>query len=126
MKRALRWLDAGGAWGLILFGCLHNFLGAPHLFHEISDRLFWFVSAGLALWYSGAVNLVRQAVASRFAVWTAVPVNLTLLAFVTAFGLHSGAISRPDGMLLVAIAAIETAFSLVQAFSPDSVRTQSA
>ena len=126
MKRAVRWLDAAGAWGLLLFGCLHNFVGAPHLFHAISDSLFWFVSAGLALWYSGAVNLVRQSARSRFAVWTAVPVNLTLLAFVTAFGLHSGAIARPDGLLLVAIAAIETIFSLVHAFSPDSPRTQSA
>src|SRR5215217_7227112 len=105
MRRAIRWLDAAGAWGLILFGCLHNFFGAPRLFHGISDSLFWFVSAGLALWYSGAVNLVRQSSKSRFAVWTAVPVNLTLLAFVTAFGLHSGAIARPDGMLLILIAA---------------------
>jgi hypothetical protein len=125
MRRAMRWLDAAGAWGLVLFGCLHNFFGAPRLFHNISDSLFWFVSAGLALWYSGAVNLVRQSERSRFAVWTAVPVNLTLLAFVTAFGLHSGAIARPDGMLLVAIAAIETIFSLVQAFSTDSPLTQS-
>ena len=125
MKRPMRWLDAAGAWGLILFGCLHNFYGAPTLFDGMSEDLLWFVSAGLALWYAGAANLVRQSVRSRMATWTCLAVNLTLLAFVTAFGLHSGAIARPDGMLLVGIAAIETIFALIQSGALLSARTQS-
>ena len=125
MKRPMRWLDAAGAWGLILFGCLHNFYGAPTLFDGMSEDLLWFVSAGLALWYAGAANLVRQSVQSRLAAWSCLAVDLTLLAFVTAFGLHSGAIARPDGMLLIGIAAIETIFALIQSIALLSARTQS-
>src|SRR5687768_4855098 len=90
MPRAMRWLDAAGAWGLVLIGCMHNFLGAPARFQAIGDDLFWFLSAGLALWYAGASNLVRQAGSSRAATIASVPVNLTLLAFIGAHGLHTG------------------------------------
>lgn len=121
----MRWLDAAGAWGLILFGSLHNFYGAPTLFDGMSEDLLWFVSAGLALWYAGAANLVRQSVSSPMATWSCLAVNLTLLAFVTAFGLHGGAIARPDGMLLVGTAAIETVFALIQSAALLSARTQS-
>ena len=125
MPRAIRWLDAAGAWGLILIGCLHNFYGAPASFDGLSDDLFWFVSAGLALWYAGAFNLVRQAAPSRITAWPCLAVDLSLLAFVAAFGLHSGAIARPDGMLLVGLAAIETLFAAAQSASSLSARTQS-
>src|SRR5687767_2400450 len=54
MAKALRWLDSAAAWGLILIGCLHNFLAAPASFDRLSADLFWFLSAGLALWYAGA------------------------------------------------------------------------
>ena len=84
MPRAMRWLDSAAAWGLILIGCLHNFLGAPASFDGLSADLFWFLSAGLALWYAGAANLVRQLAPSRAAILACVAVNLTLLAFVAA------------------------------------------
>ena len=126
MKRAMRWLDAAGAWGLVLIGCLHNFVSAPMRFDGVSDDLFWFLSAGLALWYAGAANLVRQAGALRAAILASVPVNLTLLALIFAQGLHSGQLAGAGGILLVSLAVIETLFSLVQAFSPASARTQSA
>ena len=118
MPKAARWLDAAGAWGLVLIGCLHNFLGAPARFQGISDDLFWFLSAGLALWYAGASNLVRQAGSSRAAIIASVPVNLTLLAFICAHGLHTGDIKGAGGILLVSLAAIETLFSLRQAVRP--------
>ncbi|MGZ8283644.1 MAG: hypothetical protein ACXWUN_11960 [Allosphingosinicella sp.] len=117
MRRALRLADATGAWGLILIGCLHNFVGAPALFDTVSEDLFWFLSAGLALWYAGAVNLIRQYAPSRLATYLCGAVNLTLLAFVVASGLNSGEIKGAGGILLVALAGIETVFGLIQAYS---------
>lgn len=121
MNRGLRWLDAAGAWGLVLIGCVHNFLAAPSMFAAISTDLFWFLSAGLALWYAGAANIVRQATAASAAIIAAILVNLALLAFVTAFGLHTGQIATAGGLPLVLLALIETGFSIAQA-----VRSQTA
>jgi uncharacterized membrane protein HdeD (DUF308 family) len=125
MGRALRLADATGAWGLILIGCLHNFIGAPASFETVSEDLFWFLSAGLALWYAGAINLIRQNAPSRLATYLCGTVNLTLLAFVVASGLNSGELKGAGGMLLVALVGIETVFALIQAWSPSvSARTQ--
>ena len=121
MGRGLRWLDIAGAWGLVLIGCIHNFVAAPASFDEVSSDLFWFLSAGLALWYAGAINLVRIAIAARVAAVTAMIVNLLLLGFVVAFGLHTGSIVSAGGLLLILPAAVETGFSIAQA-----VRSQPA
>lgn len=113
----LRVLDAVSAWGLILLGCIHNFVAAPMIHAALSERLFWFVGAGLALWYAGAMNLVRgSAPDSRAARIASLLTNVTLLAFVVAFGLFTGAAGRADGILLIAIVAIATVFSIA-AFS---------
>ena len=127
MSKAMRYLDRGGAWGLVLIGCLHNFVGAPASFEGISEDLFWFLSAGLALWYAGAANIVRQYAPSRASIYACVAVNLTLLCFVAASGFHSGEMARPVGILLIALAGIETGFALFQAYSSSvSERTHSA
>ena len=125
MARGLRWLDLAGAWALVLLGCLHNFVAAPASFDAVSEDLFSFLSAGLALWYAGAANLVRQYAPSRVAAWACLAVDLSLLAYVVAFALHSGEIARPGGIFLVALAAIETAFAFAQSFGLLSARTQS-
>jgi hypothetical protein len=106
---------------LVLIGCIHNFLAAPAMFDAIGADLFWFLSAGLALWYAGAANIVRQATAARAATIAAILVNLALLAFVTAFGIHTGEIASPGGLPLVLLALMETCFSIAQA-----VRSQAA
>lgn len=127
MHRAMRLLDRAAAWGLVLIGCLHNFVGAPASFDGISADLFWFLSAGLALWYAGAANIVRQLAPSRPSANACCAVNLTLLGFLTASGLHSGEIARPGGILLFALAGIEAAFALSGAYSSSvSARTHSA
>lgn len=110
--RSWRTLDVVAAWGLVLLGCVHNFVAAPNVYPEVSERMFWFVGAGLALWYAGALNLVRRSAPESRTAWLAsLLTNLTLLAFVVAFGVHTGAVQRPDGIVLVALVATATLFS---------------
>ena len=98
--RIFKILDAVSAWGLVLLGCVHNFVAAPMAYPEVNERMLWFIGAGLSLWYAGAMNLVRQAnPVSRTARYASVLTNTTLLAFVVAYGLYTGAIGRPEGML---------------------------
>lgn len=113
--RSWRNLDAVAAWGLVVLGCVHNFVAAPMAYPNVSERLFWFIGAGLALWYAGALNLVRRsAPASNSARLASLLSNITLLAFVLAFGIHTGAIGRPDGIFLVVLVATATLFSALQ------------
>lgn len=110
--KALGVLDAVSAWGLVLLGCVHNFVAAPMIYDQLSERMLWFVGAGLALWYAGGINLVRRALpASRIVRIVCLLTNASLLAFVLTFGFLTGAAGRPDGMLLIAIVAIATLFS---------------
>ena len=110
--RSLRNLDAVAAWGLVVLGCVHNFVAAPMAYPNVNERMFWFIGAGLALWYAGALNLVRRsAPGSNTARLASLLSNLTLLAFVLAFGVYTGAISRPDGIFLVMLVATATLFS---------------
>jgi len=110
--RIFRILDAGAAWGLVLLGCVHNFVAAPLAYPEVNERMFWFIGAGLSLWYAGATNIVRQAnPTSRTARYASVITNTTLLAFVIAYGVYTDAIGRPEGMLLVGLVAVATLFS---------------
>ena len=121
--RSWRILDAVAAWGLVLLRCVHNFVAAPMAYPEVNERLFWFIGAGLSLWYAGALNLVRRATpASRTASFASLLTNLTMLAFVVAYGVYTGAIRRPEGMVLVALVAIATLFSA----AASSPRTNSA
>lgn len=113
--RSWRTLDAAVAWGLVLLGCVHNFVAAPMAYEEVSQRMFWFVGAGLALWYAGALNLVRRSNPdSRTAKVASLLANLTLLAFVAAFGAYTGAIRQPGGAVLVGLVLAATAFSILQ------------
>lgn len=113
--RSWRTLDAVAAWGLLLLGCVHNFVAAPMAYPSVNERMFWFLGAGLALWYAGALNLVRRSASdSHVAKLASVLTNITLLAFVLAFGVHTGAIGRPDGIFLVALVATATLFSALQ------------
>ena len=113
--RSWKALDAVAAWGLVLLGCVHNFVAAPMAYSNVSERMLWFIGAGLSLWYAGALNLVRRSVPnSRAARLASLLANITLLAFVLAFGIHTGAIGRPDGIFLVALVTTATLFSALQ------------
>lgn len=114
--RAPRWTRLDRALGgfLIALGCVHNFVAAPLAFDEWSTRALWFVSAGLALWYAGFLNLVRAAdppgsAAQHFSRWA----NVSLLAFVLAFAATSGRGAAPESILLVAAVAALTVLSFV-------------
>lgn len=113
MYERLRFLDAASAWGLLLLGCIHNFVAAPMVYPDLSERMLWFVGSGLSLWYAGAINLIRRAVpASRTARIASLFTNLSLLAFVITFGIFTGAAGKPDGMFLIALVGTATAFSI--------------
>ncbi len=114
--RAPRWTCLDRALGcfLVALGCVHNFVAAPLAFDEWSTRALWFVSAGLALWYAGFLNLVRAAdapgsAAQHFSRWA----NVSLLAFVLAFAATSGRGAAPESILLVAAVAALTVLSFV-------------
>lgn len=112
--RRLGLLDGIAAWGLVLLGCVHNLVAAPKIYPQINERMFWFVGTGLALWYAGALNLARRSTpTSRTTTVASVLANLSLFGFVLAFGLFTGAIRRPEGMVLVALVATATLVSAI-------------
>lgn len=108
-------VDRIAAWGLVLLGCVHNFIAAPKIYPHANERMFWFLGTGLALWYAGAMNLARRSTpTSRTATVASLLTNLSLLGFVVAFGLFTGAIRQPDGLVLIALVATATVFSAWQ------------
>lgn len=102
---------------LILLGCIHAFIAAPIIYGEITARALWFASAGLALLYAGFINLLRARAPSRddqFLGWLCVLTNASMLMFVLAYGLTTGAWADPQGSTLIAAVAVLTATSILQ------------
>ena len=104
---------------LVLLGCVHIFVAAPMAYDRLSTQALWFVSAGLALWYAGFINLLRWQAnnSGRLLVWLAVVTNVSLLVFVATYATVRGNWSAPAALLLVGTVAVLTmtsAFSLIQ------------
>jgi hypothetical protein len=102
----LRKLDVTLAGTLIALGCVHNFVAAPLTYPELTARALWFVSAGLALWYAGFLNLLRIRLAPhRLAAGLALLANLTLLVFVLTYAALRGNWLAPEAILLMVTVA---------------------
>jgi hypothetical protein len=111
----MRIVDRILGWGLVLLGCVHNFVAAPLSYDQLSARALWFASAGLALWYAGFINLLRSysAESPRLLRPFCILTNLSLLAFVLTYAAVIGNWSEPEALALVAVVAALTAFSVV-------------
>ena len=100
-------------WFLVVLGCVHNFIAAPWIYDRLSAEALWFLSAGLALWYAGFINLLRSSSARptpslrAFCLLT----NLSLLALVLTFAAIQGNWSAPESLALIGTVAALTAFS---------------
>ncbi len=81
-------------------------------FPALSEQTFWFVGAGLAFWYTGAINLARQASAAGTVNVAAFLVNLTLLVYAVSFDTFASAIMRPKAWVIIGCVALETVYSL--------------
>ncbi|MBI5086488.1 MAG: hypothetical protein HZB13_18070 [Acidobacteria bacterium] len=107
-------IDRGLAGLLVLLGCVHNFVAAPMIYHRLTTQALWFVSAGLALWYAGFINLLRVEAdrSERLLRWLCVLTNVSLLLFVAAFATVRGNWSAPESWLLVGTVAALTGQSV--------------
>ncbi len=113
----MRVVDRVLGWFLVLLGCVHNFVAAPLTYHEVSTQALWFVSAGLALWYAGFLNLLRiQSVnPGRLLSVFCLVTNVSLLAFVVTYALVRGSWAAPEAIALVGTVAVLTGRSVVSA-----------
>lgn len=112
----MRAFDRSLAWCLVLLGCVHNFVAAPLMYDQLSATVLWFVSAGLALWYAGFINLLRSysAEATRQLRIFCILTNLSMLAFVLSFAAVRGNWAAPESLALIGIVAGLTVLSVVR------------
>ena len=102
-------------WFLVVLGCVHNFVAAPLTYDQLSAQALWFVSAGLALWYAGFINLLRSYSAEppwllrAFCILT----NLSMLAFILTYAGGLGNWAAPESLALIGTVAALTVFSVV-------------
>ena len=103
-------LDQVLAGLLVLLGCVHNFVAAPMTYDSLTTQTLWFVSAGLALWYAGFINLLRARLdnGSRLLAWLSLLTNATLLAFVASYATVRGNWTAPESLFLVGVVAVLT------------------
>ncbi len=104
-------------WLLVMLGCAHNFVAAPLTYDQLSAQALWFVSAGLALWYAGFINLLRSysAEPTRLLRIFCILTNLSMLAFVLAYAAGRGNWAAPASLALIGTVASLTVFSVVSA-----------
>ena len=113
----MRVVDRVLGWFLVLLGCVHNFVAAPLAYHQLSTQALWFVSAGLALWYAGFLNLLRaQSVKpGRLLSVFCLVTNVSLLAFVVTYALIRGNWAAPEAIALIGSVAVLTVRSALLA-----------
>lgn len=111
----MRIVDQILGWCLVLLGCVHNFVAAPLTYNRLSTSALWFVSAGLALWYAGFINLLRAYAAepTRLLRTVCILTNLSMLAFVLAYAAVRGNWAAPEALALIVTVAALTVFSAV-------------
>lgn len=102
---------------LIALGCVHNFIAAPMIYSELTVRALWFISAGLALWYAGFINLLRTRSPGRddrLLGWLCVLTNLTMLLHALTYATVAAIWTDASAILLVAGVAVLTSTSIAQ------------
>lgn len=111
----MRIVDRILGWCLVVLGCVHNFVAAPLTYDQLSAAALWFVSAGLALWYAGFINLLRSfsAEPTRLLRTLGILTNLLMLAFVLTFAGVRGNWAAPESLALIGVVAALTVFSVV-------------
>ena len=114
----MRLTDQALGWFLILLGGIHNFVAAPMTYAELSPQALWFVSAGLALWYAGFLNVlrVRSHQPSGLLVAFCLLTNVSLFAFVVTYALSRGTWAAPESVALIGAVAVLTVRSALAAF----------
>jgi len=115
-------LDRVLAGLLVIVGCVHIFVAAPMTYSELSTQALWFVSAGLALWYAGFINLLRAQSDSdgRLLAWLSLATNATLLVFVASYATVRSNWTAPQSLFLVGVVAILTITSARRIFDNES------
>ena len=111
----MRIVDRILGWCLVLLGCVHNFVAAPLSYDQLSASALWFVSAGMALWYAGFINLLRSysAEPTRLLRTFCILTNLSMLAFVLTYAAVRGNWAAPESLALIGVVATLTVFSVV-------------
>ncbi len=103
------------AWGIVAVGLLHCCM-TPTRYDTLSESALFFFSAGLALLYVGAFNLLltRYAGSAPALRGVCIGANLSMLGFVLVYaGRNWGrALRDPASILLILMVAGLTAFSL--------------
>ena len=107
--------DQAVAWFVVLLGVVHCGFTANVLFHTFNLQALGFASVGLLQMLLGAVNLLRiQYAAARGVRTVCVIANVVMLAFVMAIAATLPLRSNPQAVVLVALIAAATVFSIVR------------
>ncbi len=111
----MRIVDRVLGWFLVVLGCIHNFVAAPLSYNKLSTQALWFVSAGLALWFAGFLNLLRASAnePSKLLLVFCLLTNASLLAFVILFAAIRENWAEPEAIALIASVATLTVMSIV-------------
>lgn len=112
-------VDRLNSWLMFGIGVLH--CGVTFfLFSGYSEGAMWFFSAGLAMVYCAALNLlrIRYAAAAAGVRRVSLAVNLSLLVFVLVYVAEAGlkTFRNPAAVLLVLCAVAATTFSARRVF----------
>ena len=112
----IKGIDLGLALFLVVLGCAHNFIAAPLAYDHFSIEALWFVSAGMALWYAGFINLLRVAAGrpGRLLAAGCLLTNISLLAFVLAY---AAVLGNWDAPATIALTAAVVALTIQAAIS---------
>lgn len=111
----MRIVDRVLGWALVLLGCIHNFVAAPLAYDQLSAAALWFVSAGLALWYAGFINLLRSysGKPTRLLCVLCILTNMSMLAFLITFAAVRGNWAAPTSLVLIGVVSALMLFSVV-------------
>ena len=102
---------------LIVLGCVHNFIAAPMIYPELTVRALWFISAGLALWYAGFINLLRTRSPGqhdRLLAWLCVLTNISMLVHALAYASVAGIWTEASSIALILGIGVLTCTAILQ------------
>ena len=86
------------AWIFIALSILHTAVGFIYN-KSISEKVFWFFTGGMALFYVGVINLIQiKNQADNFTRIITVISNLVMAIFVITFGIYNLRMNLGDAM----------------------------
>jgi len=93
----LKILDTTLSLLAIGIGILHSFIVAPQIYNALTPNAFWFFAAGLAIIFTGLLNMLRvvYGTQTRGVHWVALLASLVMLALILTFAWSQKEMTNP-------------------------------